>query len=188
VDEKADEQELANIAHGEEPKTHKQAMASPDAEEWLAAEGYKLDQLTRLDTYKLTLLPSKHSCTGCHWVYGIKHDSNGNIILYRSYLVAQGFTQWPGEDFYETFAPVAKIESICMLLAIAANLDWEIHVINVDSVLLNSKMPEDQTVYLSQPLGYAAESKKDLCLEIGKGTLWPQTVWPYLVLKAQRHS
>ena len=64
VDKEGDKQELANIAHGEEPKTHNQAMASPDAEEWLAAERYELDQLARLDTYKLTLLPCNRSRTG----------------------------------------------------------------------------------------------------------------------------
>ena len=88
MDEEEDEQELANIAHGKEPKTHKQAMASPDAEEWLAAERYELDQLARLDTYKLTPLPRNRSHTGCRWVYKIKCDSNGNIILYRARLVA----------------------------------------------------------------------------------------------------
>ena len=51
--EEADEQELANIAHGEEHETHKQAMESPDANEWLAAECYELDQLAQLDTYQL---------------------------------------------------------------------------------------------------------------------------------------
>ena len=65
MDEEEDEQELANIAHGEEPKTHNQAMASPDTEEWLAAERYELDQLAWLDTYKLTLLPHNRSRTGC---------------------------------------------------------------------------------------------------------------------------
>ena len=162
--------------------THNQAMASPDAEEWLAAERYELDQLARLNTYKLTPLPHNRSHTGCRWVYKIKRDSNGNIILYRARLVAQGFTQRPGEDFYETFAPVAKIESIRMLLAIAAILDWEIHVIDVDSAFLNSKMPEDQTVYLSQPPGYVAEGKEDFVWKLGKalyglkqsGHLWYQ--------------
>src|SRR5258705_1321173 len=182
AEEEADEQELANIVHGEEPRTHKQAMASPDAAEWLAAERYELDQLAHLNTYQLTRLPSNRSRTGCHWVYKIKRDVDGNIILYRARLVAQGFTQRPGEDFFETFAPVAKIESIRMLLAIAAILDWEIHVIDVHSSFLNSKMPEDQTVYLSQPPGYIAEGKEDFVWKLGKalyglkqsGHLWYQ--------------
>jgi Reverse transcriptase (RNA-dependent DNA polymerase) len=109
AEEEADEQELANIAHGEEPRTHKQAMASPDAAEWLAAEHYELDQLARLNTYQLTCLPRNRSRTGCHWVYKIKRDVDGNIILYRARLVAQGFTQRPGEDFFETFAPVVIV-------------------------------------------------------------------------------
>ena len=66
VDEEADGQELANIAYSEELKTHKQAMASPDTEEWLAAEWYELYQLAHLNTYKLTLLPCNNSCTGYH--------------------------------------------------------------------------------------------------------------------------
>jgi hypothetical protein len=122
-------------------------MASPDTAEWLAAEHYELDWLAQLDVYDLTLLPPGHSCTGCRWAYKIKHDTEGNIILYRASIVAQGFPQHPGEDFFETFAPVARIESIHLLLAIAAILDWEIHVIDVDSAFLNSTMPEDQTVY-----------------------------------------
>jgi hypothetical protein len=54
ANEEPDNQESANIAHGEEPKTHTQAMASPNTSEWLAAENYKLDQLTQLDVYDLT--------------------------------------------------------------------------------------------------------------------------------------
>ena len=98
---------------------------------------------------------------GCGLPYKIKHDTEGNIILYRARIVAQGFTQHPSEDFFETFAPVAKIESIHLLLAIATILDWEIHVIDVDSAFLNSTMPENQTVYLSQPPGYVAEGKEE---------------------------
>src|ERR1700683_5151409 len=168
ANEEPDNQESANIAHGEEPKTHAHAMASPDAAEWLAAEHYELDQLALLDVYDLTLLPPGHSRTGCRWVYKIKRDTEGNIILYRARIVAQGFTQRPGEDFFKTFAPVAKVESIRLLLAIAAILDWGIHVIDVDSAFLNSTMPEDQTVYLSQPPGYVAEGKEDFVWKLGK--------------------
>jgi len=69
-----------------------------------------------------------------------------------------------------------------MLLAIAAILDWEIHMIDVDSAFLHSKMPEDQTVYLSQPPGYIAEGKEDFVWKLSKalyglkqsGHLWYQ--------------
>ena len=74
-------------------------MTSPNAAKWLAAECYELDQLTCFNTYQLSPLPCNQSCTGCCWVYKIKHDVNSDIILYCAYLVAQGFTQCPGEDF-----------------------------------------------------------------------------------------
>ena len=69
-----------------------------------------------------------------------------------------------------------------MLLAIAAILNWEIHVIDVGSAFLNSKIPEDQTVYLSQPPGYVAEGKEDFVRKLSKalyslkqsGHLWYQ--------------
>ena len=67
-------------------------MASPDTAEWLAAECYELDQLARFDTYQLTHLPCNQSCTGCCWVYKIKCDVDGNIILYHARLIAQA--QW----------------------------------------------------------------------------------------------
>src|SRR6202050_4700763 len=137
----------------------------------------------------MTSLPPGRLRTGCRWVYKIKCDTEGNIILYRARIVAQGFTQCPGEEFFETFAPVAKIESIRLLLAIAAILDWEIHVIDVDSAFLNSTMPEDQTVYLSQPPGYVAEGKEDFVWKLGKalyglkqsGHLWYQKLKGILV-------
>ena len=167
----------ANVAHGEEPKNYKQAMASH------AAECYELDQLAHLDTHKLTSLLPGGSCIGCHWVNKIKHHSNGNIVLYQACLVAQGFTQHPGEDFFKTFAPVAKIESIPLLLGIAAVLDWEIHVIDVNSAFLNSRMPEDQTIYLLNLLAMLLRTGW-FCLEAGKSTLWSQAVWPSLVPEA----
>ena len=82
-----------------------------------------------------------------------------------------------------------------MLLAIAAILDWEIHVIDVDSAFLNSKMP-DQTVYLSQPPGYVAESKEDFVWKLGKalyglkqsGHLWYQKLKAFLKKSVFLHA
>src|ERR1700728_5168843 len=124
----------------------------------------------------------------CHIInlaLAVTRSTRSNMMsmgILFSTVLAQGFTQCPGEDFFETFAPVAKIESIRLLLAIAAILDWEIHVIDVDSAFLNSTMPEDQTVYLSQPPGYVAEGKEDFVWKLGKalyglkqsGHLWYQ--------------
>jgi hypothetical protein len=67
-------------------------------------------------------------------------------------------------DFYRsqglisrTYAPIAFIVSICMLYSIAASLDWEIHIIDIDLAFLNSEMPLDQPTYAWQPLGYVVK-------------------------------
>lgn len=86
--------------------------------------------------------------------------TNGVITRYRARYVAKGFTQIPGVDFFNTFAPVAKIESIRILMALAAILDWEFQVIDVDSAFLNSGMPKDQLIYVRQPPGYQRVGKE----------------------------
>jgi len=150
---------------------------------WEQAMHDKLDSIAQLGTYKLVELPPDHEVINIKWVYCIKHDETGCITCYKARLVTHGFTQKLGVDFDETFAPIARIESIHLLCAIAAALDWEIHVINVNSAFLNSKMPDDQPAYIRQPTGFKAIS----CMAPTESTVWTQTIWLLLVQKAQIH-
>ena len=59
------------------------------------------------------------------------------------------------------YAPVAQIKSVQILLSIAASLDWEIHLIDVDSTFLNSNLPDGEDIYLKQPPGYVVKGKED---------------------------
>ena len=63
---------------------------------------------------------------GCKWVFTIKYKSDGSVDRYKARLVTQGFSQTYGIDYEETFAPVAKLNSIRVLLSIAVNMDWEL--------------------------------------------------------------
>jgi len=82
--------------------------------------------------------PEDTDLVGCRWVFRIKRDANGKILKYRARLVAQGFTQLYGIDFYETFAPVARLSSIRTVIALAGSEDWELHQMDVKSAYLNS--------------------------------------------------
>ena len=73
----------------------------------------------------------------------------GEVDKYKARLVAQGYAQIYGIDYYETFAPVAKLPSLRLLLAIAARNDWEIVTFDFNSAYLNSVL--DEEVYLEQP-------------------------------------
>ena len=80
----------------------------------------ELDALTKNHTWDLVTLPPRQFVVGCKWIYKIKTCSDGFIERYKACLVAKGFTQEYGIDYEETFALVARISSVCALLAVAA--------------------------------------------------------------------
>lgn len=86
---------------------------------------------------------------------------NGKIVKYCAQVIAQCFTQQPGINFFETYAPVARTKLVHLLLALAAMLDWEIYAIDTDSAFLNSGLPVGEDIYLCQPPGNVIEGKED---------------------------
>lgn len=83
------------------------------------------------------------------WVFAVKTNSDGEVMRYKARLVAKGFSQMPGIDFDETFAPVVKYTSIRFCLAIAAVLDLEITQMDVVTAFLYGDLKEN--VYMEQP-------------------------------------
>ncbi|KDR67838.1 hypothetical protein GALMADRAFT_146848 [Galerina marginata CBS 339.88] len=145
----------------DEPRTVAEAKASPDWPHWEAAMEREHEAILCLGTYSLGELPPGRKAIGSKWVFRKKRGLNGETI-YKARIVAQGFSQIPGVDFFQTYAPVVRIETIWLLMAIAAINDWEFHVVDVDSAFLNSLMPADQTAYMKQPPGLNVEGKEDL--------------------------
>ena len=86
-------------------------------------------------------------------MYKVKRDELGTIVKYKARLVARGFVQREGIDFEEVFAPVARMELVCLLLALAAAKDWRVHHLDVKLAFLNGELAE--TVFVRQPLGFS---------------------------------
>jgi hypothetical protein len=87
-------------------------------------------------------------------VYKLKKDELGAVIKHKARLVACGFVQQEGVDYDDAFAPAARMESVRVLLALAAAQEgWRIHHMDVKSAFLNDDLKEE--VYVQQPLGYA---------------------------------
>ena len=105
-------------------------------------------------------MAARRSTPGCRpislkWVYKVKRDELGAIVKYKACLVARGFVQREGIDFEEFFAPVARMESVRLLLALAVANDWRVHHLDVKSAFLNGELTE--TVFVRQRLGFAVK-------------------------------
>ena len=93
-------------------------------------------------TYELTTLPVGHRAIGLKWVYKVKHNEKGEVMQHKARLVAKGYTQCAGVDFDEVFAPVACLEFVHMMVAVAAHERWEVHHMDVKSDFLNGELHE----------------------------------------------
>ena len=111
-----------------------------------------MDQHREIGTWELTELPLDQTAIGCQWVYAMKTKLDGKFDKGKARVVAQGFTQRPGMDYYEITSPVVKFDSLRVLLAIANALDWEIEMMDVKGAYLNSDLKEE--IYMRQPDGF----------------------------------
>jgi hypothetical protein len=96
--------------------------------------------------------PSDHNVIGTKWIFKNKSDEHGTVIRNKARLVAQGYTQIEGVDFDETFAPVACLESIRILLSIACHLGFKLYQMYVKSIFLNDILQKE--LYVEQPKGF----------------------------------
>ena len=105
------------------------------------------------ETWKFVDPPPGCRPINLKWVYKVKRDELGAIVKHKTRLVARGFVQREGIDFEEVFAPVARMESVRLLLALAAAKDWRVHHLDVKSAFRNGELAE--TVFVRQPPSFA---------------------------------
>ena len=96
----------------------------------------------------------------------LKKDASGAVVWHKVLLVAKGYVQRAGIDFDEVFALVARIESVRLLLALAAHRGWEVHHMDVKSAFLNGVLKEE--VYVSQPAGFVVDGAEHKLLRLRK--------------------
>ncbi|GJX21190.1 retrovirus-related pol polyprotein from transposon TNT 1-94 [Tanacetum coccineum] len=123
-----------------------------DDEEKVIAMQEELNQFISNDVWELVPNPKDMTIIGTKWVFRNKLDKNGVVSRNKARLVAQGYNQQEGIDYDETYAPVARLESIRILLAYACALDFKLFQMDVKSAFLNGFINEE--VYVAQPLRF----------------------------------
>jgi hypothetical protein len=148
------------------PDTLAEAKRSLDWPRWKEAMEEEKVALEAHGTWKVVTLPQGANLVGCRWVYAIKRDAAGNIVCYKARLVVQGFSQTPGVDFFDTYAPVAKMASVRTTLAKAVQRDDEIHQIDIKNVFLNGEFEECEVIYMRLPPEIKVTDKKNKVLQL----------------------
>jgi hypothetical protein len=121
------------------PQLYAEAMARPDAAAWRAAMEREKTSLSEMGAFEEVDLPIGTKTIGLKWVYAYKKNAEGINILEKARVVAQGFNQRPGQ-FDETYAPVAKMTSVRVLLTWAAVRDLEIYQFDCKTAFLHAKI------------------------------------------------
>jgi hypothetical protein len=149
--------EFTAEAEALEPTSLADAKRRPDWPRWEEGIREELATLQAAGTWELADLPAGANLVGSKWVFRAKKDAAGNIVRYKARLVAQGYSQVPGVDYFDTYAPVANLTSIRTVLALAARLNLELHQIDIKGAYLNGELTTDEIIYMRQPPGF--ESK-----------------------------
>lgn len=144
-----------------------------DPVNWSRAVSAELSAHAKNETYEVASLPLDKTAIGCKWVFKTKYDAC-EAKLFKARLVAKGFEQKYGVDYQETYAPVARLTSVRLLLALAAWFQWEIEQLDVITAFLNPYLSEE--VYMEPPQGMDIESGKVLRL---RRTLYGLKQSPY---------
>ena len=145
--------ELAFVASlGPEPHSYRQALMRPDAAQWTKAAEEEIEAHSQNGTWELADLPAGRRAIGSRWVFKVKRTADGSIERYKARLVAKGFSQRPGFDFNETFAPTARFSAIRTILALSALEDLHLQSIDISHAFINGDLEEE--VFMEQPEGF----------------------------------
>ncbi|GJS57918.1 zinc finger, CCHC-type containing protein [Tanacetum coccineum] len=119
---------------------------------WKETINNEMDFIMGNNTWVLVDLPPGCKPLGCKWIFKRKLKVDGIIKKFKARLVIQGFKQNSGIDYFDTYAPVARISTIRLLIAMASIHNLIIHQMDVNTTFLNGELEEE--VYINQPRGF----------------------------------
>ena len=134
------------------PRTYNQAINDPEhGSGWRIAIQEELVSLAQNGTWREEVPPPAANLVSSKWVFTIKTNADGTLERYKARLVARGFSQVYGEDYFETFAPTVRMDTLRIFFATVASNNWECHHLDIKNAFTESILEE--RIYMSPPQG-----------------------------------
>ena len=149
---------MSQVMNVVEPSSYDEAK---EYEEWRNAMNEEYNSIMKNDTWELKELPKNKVPIGCKWLYKSKFDIDGSIDKHKARLVAK-----EGIDYEDTFAHVAKLNTIRIMITLATKYNWKMHQLDVKSAFLNGELKEE--VYLVQPEEFVKQGQEHLICRLKK--------------------
>ena len=127
-------------------------MKSDDAHLWEEAALTEYDTLQKNGTWDIVELPPGHKAIGAGWVFKVKRNADGSVERYKARIVAKGYSQRPGIDYNEVFAPTFRPATLRLVAALAAIEDLELRSVDISAAFTQGDL--DETIYMQQPEGF----------------------------------
>ena len=118
----------------------------------------EMDSIMSNGTWEIVDRPYGCKPIGCKWVFKKKLRPDGTIERYKARLVAKCYTQKEGEDFFDTYSPVARLTTIRVLLSLPASYDLIVHQMDVKTAFLNGELEEE--IYMDPPDGFVVNGQE----------------------------
>ncbi|MCO5559767.1 hypothetical protein L7F22_013370 [Adiantum nelumboides] len=158
---------LANetiLEHPQEPP--EDALASSESKEWHAAILDELQALEATNTRELVPPPEHHNIVSCKWLLKKKYHPNGSVDRYKARLVARGFTQQEGVDYFDTYSPILGMTAFRVLIALAAKINLLLHHLDKKTAFLHGFLQE--LFYMLQPPHFEDPHHPDYVCKLNK--------------------
>lgn len=133
------------------PLSYSEIEGNQNEAEWRKAVNDEIKSLMDNETWKVVPVPSKVKLIGTRWIFKLKSNEDGNPCTFKARLVAKGYQQKAGIDYVDTYAPVARLQTIRLILSLCVKNDFVIYHLDVRTAFLHGFLNED--VYLRIPEG-----------------------------------
>ena len=154
---------LISFDSDSEPQNFLEATVHPG---WQATMDWEMQAIYDNHTWNLVPFPPRCNPITTKWVYKVKKDQAGNIAKLKARLVARGFQQKEREDFEETFAPIVRWNTLCILVALATHRGWKFFHLDAVTAFLNGDIIQD--LYIKQLEGYVVPGKEEFVCKLLK--------------------